>query len=88
VIVEFIVNLASNIAANLAVTGADAARTTGLIIGAAVFLLAGVTLLVAIRFRAIRNRDKVAEAPVAPESTVVADAKPEADEADEADEAK
>lgn len=64
-ILESIVNLVAsavtNLAANLALTGADAARTAGLIIGAAVFLLAGVTLLVAMRYRATRTRDKTAE---------------------------
>jgi len=51
--VEFIVNLAA--------TGADAARTIGLIIGAAVFLLAGATLLVAMRFRATRKGTRPAD---------------------------
>jgi hypothetical protein len=63
---ELIVNLAAatvaaNLAATLASTGADAARTTGMIIGAAVFLLAGITLLVAMRFRATRKRNAASE---------------------------
>ena len=60
-IVNLVVSAVANLAANLAMTGADAVRTADLIIGTAVFLLAGATLLVAMRFRATRNRDKTAE---------------------------